>query len=171
MLAPGTYRAVPIEAVLGITETGKEQLAVTFQLLDPPDQKAVAYLFFTEKTLERTIESLRYMGWTGTNLAEFEQGRECPAGFGSEVEIVVEHEQYEGRTQVRVRWINRAGGPTVKTAITGAAALSFAARMKAQIVALDAAAKAAGGGNGAAIPPVAKNPSPAASPNADDIPF
>ena len=164
MLANGTYRAVPTEAILGLTDTGNEQIAVTFMLTDGSARGAVWYGFFTEKTLERTVESLRYMGWTGNDLSEFEQGKPAPSGFGEEVEIVVEQETYNGVTRSRVRWVNRVGGPTVKTALTGAQAVSFAARMKAKIAALDAAAKAAG--NGTAHPPVA--PKPAAAPQEQD---
>lgn len=130
----GTYRARATSWVLGETSTGKEQVAVEFSLTDPELQgeRIAWYGFFTEKTFERTIESLRACGWTGDNLEDL-SGLDA-----NEVDLVIEQETYEGKTTPRVRWVNRPGAIGVKTALAPEKAKTFAAKMKAQIRAFDA---------------------------------
>lgn len=61
-----------------------------------------------EGTAQRTLESLRYLGWQGEFLTDL-------TGIDSNlVQIVVEHEERdingEIKTFPRVRWVNRLGG-------------------------------------------------------------
>lgn len=167
------YRARGVHAVLGESSTGKEQVAVTLQILDEgaTHQQLTWYGFFTDATWERTIESLRTLGWQGDDLNDL-------TGIDrDEVSITVEDEEYNGQVYTRVKWINKAGGPAVKSPLTGDRAASFAAQMKAKIRALDAQKKQLGAVPVAQRPvssaphrPVAPHPPPAAD-FADDIPF
>ncbi len=79
MLNPGKYRARPIAAALGLTSKGTDQIAVTFELLDPAGERITWYGFFTEKTTDRTLESLRHCGWKGNDLSIFVEGEPLPA--------------------------------------------------------------------------------------------
>ena len=113
MIAKGTFRAVPVDATLGKTGTGREQIAVMLELADGSGQRIPWYGYFTDATFERTIESLRYMGWRGVDISEFLSG--LPDGVNQEVEIVVDHEQdQQGEWRARVRWINSGRGIAVK---------------------------------------------------------
>ena len=168
----GTHRAHAIDSVLGMTGTGKEQIAVMFEI-EETSERITWYGYFTDGTFERTIESLRYLGWTGSDLAVF--GKGLPDECGKIVEIVVEEEEgQDGKFRQKVRWINGGGGIAVKEKLDEAHARSFAARMKGKIAAL-AAAKG--------TPVESSKPKPAAKPKAapvnaggqalaqDDIPF
>lgn len=149
MLDAGTYRAHAIEAALGETDTGKEQVAVRFSLLDHENTEITWYGYFTEKTAPVTLKALRTAGWRGTDLMDLSDL--CNPDSTPEVFLVVEHEEYEGKTSAKVRWVNGAGGLALKKALDPNKAKVFAARMRGQIAALDAAAKQNGGG--AARPP------------------
>ena len=171
----GTHRVRPVDAVLGMTSTGKEQIGVMFEHLET-FERITWYGYFTDATFERTIESLRYLGWTGNDLSEWNGG--LPEGCANEVDIVVEDEQdqRDGTLRRKVRWINSGGGVSVKDRLSDDQARSFGARMKQKI----AAAQAAAGVKPAAKPatrPAPAQRSPAASQDRfegipeDDIPF
>jgi hypothetical protein len=173
MLAEGTYRGRPLRAALGRTGTGKEQLGVQFQLVDPPGERLTWYGYFTDGTFDRTIESLRSCGWAGSDLAEF-QGDVLPQGFDQEVELVVKHEEYNGKVSARIAFINSGGGLAMKEALDATQARAFAARMKGRIVALDRSSGAPRqqqrrpASNG---PPTPDEPPGGFDGGGDDIPF
>lgn len=131
---PGTYRARAVDAQLGETSSGKEQVAISFQLLHPgfEGQHLAYYGSFSERALPITLKALRACGWVGNDLADL-------TGIGSsEVNLVVEHEEYEGRIQARVRWVNSIATGLVKKQLDPTAAKAFAARMRGAIAALEA---------------------------------
>jgi hypothetical protein len=138
MLDAGTYRAHAIEAALGETDSGKEQIAVRFKLLDVEGQEITWYGYFTEKSTEITLKALRTAGWKGSDLMDLSDL--CAPDSTPEVYIVVEHETYEGKTSAKVKWVNGAGGLALKKALDPNKAKTFAARMRGQIAAFDRSA-------------------------------
>jgi hypothetical protein len=140
MIKPGTYRAKATEGALGLTKGGKEQAAIAFAIIDGEHagESVTWFGYFTDATAERTIESLRTCGWIGDDLSDL------TGILDNEVQIVIEHEDYEGKTQVRVKWVNRSGsgGLALKERLEGGAAKAFAQRMKGIVL----AQKAKGGG-------------------------
>ena len=139
MPAEGTYKGVPTRAVLGMTSTGKEQIAVEFDFLEMPGTKLTWYGFFTDQTFDRTIQALRDCGWTGTDLGEFSSGT-LPPGMDKQVELVVKVEEYpagSGQMRDKIAFVNSSGGLMVKTALSPDKAMAFAARMKGRIAAFD----------------------------------
>ena len=137
MLENGKYRGRPTSAALGLTKGGKEQIAVQFDLVDPAGESIAWYGYFTEGTMERTIQSLRYCGWTGTDLSVFTEGQPLPEEVCREVELVVEQEEYEGKVRAKVQWVNGGGGLALKNALTLDQAQAFARRMQGVITAMD----------------------------------
>lgn len=168
------YRAKAKSWDLGQAETGTDQVAIEFEVVegDFRGSRITWYGFFTDKTEERTLESLRICGWTGTDLSNL-------TGLDANVvEIVCEPEDGkadpetgEVKSRLRVRWVNRAGGIAMKTRLGDDQKKVLAARMKARIAAIDAKAKREGNGAaGAAMPPggpLGENLPPVT----DDIPF
>jgi hypothetical protein len=177
MIAPGRYRARGVEAALGMTGTGKEQVAILLRVVEEGGENHGAeltwYGYFTEKTAERTLESLRHLGWTGDDLTDL-------SGIdANEVSIVVEHEEgQDGKLRARVQWINAPGGGlAMKDRLDGAAAKAFATRMRGMAIASrDKQRAQAGAANG---PRPAAQPRPRAAAAGggdpgfgdDDIPF
>lgn len=135
-----TLRGKARSWVMGVSSSGKEQIAVSFAIREGEGERFLAwYGYFTEATADRTIESLRFMGFEGDDLSQLE-------GLDkNEVELVVEDETYtpeggEPVTKEKIQWVNRGAGALVKTALVGEQLGSFAAQMKARFRAVDAAA-------------------------------
>lgn len=130
-------RAVVGSAQLGVAGSGTEQVACQIELLEGPDKGAVLpwYGFFTPSTEERTLESLRYLGWEGDNILDLSTigGPDAP-----DVIAVLEDEANDqGEVRTRVRWINKVGsGSLIKTQMAPDQAQAFAARMKGKVLAL-----------------------------------
>jgi len=104
MLEKGTYRARASNFGLGFSQNkGTPQCSIEFTVSDGPytGDTITANLYFTEKTQERTIRTLRLMGWTGTEI-----GAIGIDDLQNEVLLVVQEEEYEGRRWPRVQWIN-----------------------------------------------------------------
>lgn len=86
---------------------------------------------------ERVIQSFQHMGWQGDDIAELaeltdEQAKELLPG---EVEISCDVETYEGKTRLKVQWVNKAGAGrfAFKEPATKNDLRSFAAQMKATV--------------------------------------
>lgn len=129
-IADGTYRARALGGEFGYTQGNNEQVAVLFALLGDDDaetgERITWFGYFTEKTQQRTLEALRYCGWTGNDLTDL-------VSLGSTVvEIVVEAEEYNDKWQAKVKWVNRPGGGAVKLAkpMGDKEKRAFAARFK-----------------------------------------
>jgi hypothetical protein len=182
LIAQGRHRALvraSFDAVqFGITKgvNAKEQVVVLFDFTDQKDPdygKSISWFgYFSDKTIDRTLESLRYCGWQGDEIAELPDIA-AAGGLNEEVELVVEHEFYQrpgepGEWQEKVRWVNRPGGSgaiKLERPLEGRELASFSARMKSRARMVNRARPASG----------ASSHSAPAHPNApgnnEDIPF
>ncbi|HVO30759.1 MAG TPA: hypothetical protein VMV18_08485 [bacterium] len=131
----GTYKAKASTWALAESSKGTPEVAVEFVLTHPDMQgRSITWHgYLSEKTFNRTVESLRYCGWKGDDLSDL-SGLDA-----NEVSLVVENEEYEGETHPRVKWVNRAGGLAVKAPMSGDKAKAFAASMRERVRAFDAA--------------------------------
>lgn len=126
----GRYRAKGIEGALGFTSGNKEQVAVLFELLEGEyaGVRMTWHGFFTDKTTKRTIEALRNCGWEGNDLTNL-------GGINrNEVELVIENEEYEGKTRPKVQWVNAIGRIALSATMPVDQAKAFALRMKGLVV-------------------------------------
>lgn len=169
----GYYRARAIEWALGKTEKGSRQVAVRFETFDDQDQpgeRITWYGYFTEKTQERTLESLQHCGWEGDDITDL-SGIER-----NEVQLVVEHDEYEGKVRAKVAWVNRPGGGgiAIKAPLDEAEKAEFAREVKATVLAMRQGQRRAPASRNAAArapepPPIAEDPRYAGIDG--DIPF
>ena len=105
MISKGTHPAVATDIQWGTAgQDNKKQIAVTFRILEGEDQglNITWFGYFTAKTYERTCEALRYCGWRGNQLDDL-------GTLDQKVQIVVEHEEYEGKNRAKVAWVNAFG--------------------------------------------------------------
>lgn len=154
-LPNGQYPGRGVSAALGTADTGTEQVAVELVVTSGEHQgkRMTWFGFFTEKTTERTLESLRHLGWQGDDLSDL-------TGIDrNDITFVVEAEEYKGEMKPKVRWINAPGGMALKAPMGPEAAKAFAAKMKGAVVAQRQKSGTAAGGAGASAPA------------SDDIPF
>jgi len=134
----GDYRAKAIEGKLTETKGHKAQAAVRFALLDFPG-KTITWFGFLEasdKAFEIAMEGLRTAGWKGDDLANMTMLTEETS---PEVVLVVGHEEYEGKTSAKVKFINSMGGMSLKGALQPDQARAFADRMKGRVLAFNQA--------------------------------
>lgn len=126
LLPATTYTAQAVDGYLSHTKDGKEQIVVKFAIVGGQhDGQAVNWTgYFTDKTFDRTIQSLRYCGWRGEDIDDL-------TGIdANEVEIVVDHNTYDGKTFARVAWVNQIGG---KARMPASEARAFAESIKGRI--------------------------------------
>ena len=140
---PGTYQAMAKGAVL--TESGVKktpQVSVEFEICsaEAAGERITWYGFLTDKTTERTLESLRYAGWRGSDISDLSDlsREDVPL-----VELVLEVEEYEGKSRVRVQWVNRVGG-RMGAALPAEKAKLISAKLKGVLAAVDKRLKGEG---------------------------
>lgn len=170
------YSAKAIGASFGMTDDKKPQLAIQFEVVDEQfaGESIAAILYFTEKAVDRTLESLVHLGFASDDLELLADiGRDQAAELlPNVVEIVCEPEEYDGAWRLKLRWINRSGGGkfAFKNKLEGGDLKSFAAQMRGALKnargpqARKPAAAKAGGSR-------PSQPHPNAPGNSDDIPF
>lgn len=143
MLAKGKYRARAAGYEWGKSPgKGTRQVVVDFELADEAHKgEHINWIgYVTPNTQERLLESLRICGWKGDDITDLQ-------GLGdNEVELVVDHETYEGSTYARVQFVNRIGsGFKMKTPMSDAEKKAFAAEMRGLAVKSRSAAPAPSG--------------------------
>lgn len=165
-LPEGKFAAVARGAVLSESSKSKTpQVVVTFEITTAEYAGTTIdwFGFLTDKTTERTIESLRYAGWKGSDLADLSDLGKTDTPV---VEIVIEHEEYEGKSRPKVQWVNRVGRGG--KALPAADAKKLAAKMRKAIAVVDQKLKGEGFSSGTRRAP---GPDLKATGSDDDIPF
>lgn len=133
MIAVGKHKARAVEGAL--VEVGDKQtpaVSVIFEIIDGDSagDRIKWDGWLTEKTTDRTMESLRYCGWS-TDMLDDLRGIS-----DNEVQLVIEPEvnERDGKTYPRVKWVNRLGGGASINdlqKVAGAAARTLAQRFAA----------------------------------------
>lgn len=108
LIGKGAHRAVAISEDVqhGFSPTkATPQVVVPLRIIAGPDRgRIITYFgYFSEKAEDRTMESLRLMGWKGDDVCDL---GELP----NEVSVVVDHEKYNGKVTAKVQWVNSPGG-------------------------------------------------------------
>lgn len=153
----GRFRATALEGDYGRAQTGTEQVAVLFKL--ETGAQLTWYGYLSENAADRTLESLVHCGVS--DLATL-------ADLGSkDVEVVVQHDTYEGKTRARIAFVNAlgSGGVAMKNKASEADKASIAKRFKGNFLKLQ---KQHGDAPAASS---ASKPRAKATGTDDDIPF
>lgn len=126
MIPEGRWDAVPTGAVLGETKGGKEQLGIGFDI--PALERSITgYFYFTEDTAKRTMSALRTCGWQGDDLLDLSSVGADPE---LRVQVVIKHEEYEGKWQAKVAFVNPQGGVAIAKPLDHGKKLALAQRMR-----------------------------------------
>lgn len=159
------YRGKAREWALSETAKGDPMISILFGISTPDATHSVLTYrgtFATEKSADITIEALRTCGFEGDDLTHLE-------GLDrNEVELVVEDEEYEGKPQPRIRFINRPRALNVKQPMAEDKKRTFAAEMKARFRAFDAGNGKRAASNPKPTPAGPRTPEP---PPLDDADF
>ena len=172
MIAEGRYKVRGVEgALVAVGQNHTEAVQVIVEIVQEGPNKGERYRWdgwLTDKAAQRTLESLRHLGWATDRLDDL-------AGIdGKEAIAVIAHETNEkdGKVYARVQWINGVGaGIKDEARVGGVAAKALADRFSAMARGTRAAgATTAVMARGA--PPKATPPKGAAPDfSDDDIPF
>lgn len=115
------------------TKAGDPQVFIAFADVGDLGQPPAYFGGFGEKSLSHTMKALRACGWQGHDVLELERA-DCGLDR-NQVELVVEHEQYEGKPRAKAKWINVPGAGV--TPLSAEKKASFAQQMKARILQLE----------------------------------
>jgi hypothetical protein len=127
----GTFKGRAKEWALGMSANGKEQVAVMIELTsgEAAGTHITWFGYFTDGAVDRTLDSLRYFGWSSDSLAELD-GLDT-----NEVDVVLDEEEYDGKVRTKVKWINRPARLALKEQMTTGQMAAFAARLRGKTVA------------------------------------
>lgn len=105
-------KADPTSYELGEDQNGKPFAFLSFDIVDGPDKGRTigGYFYLTDAAKDYSIERLRNAGATFPGGDIFD-----PAGIGSsDCQIVVEHDEHNGKTSAKIKFVNKRGGGGVK---------------------------------------------------------
>src|SRR5215467_2282140 len=93
------YQGLATALSFGVSSNNNNQVAVTFEIVHHDEYvgESITWIgHFTDKTAERTIESLQHAGWQGDDLSELDGLDEAGvrAALPELVELVCEPEEY-----------------------------------------------------------------------------
>jgi hypothetical protein len=128
MIDPGTYRAHATQGEIGINPNSRnDQAVVVFEILEGDYQgKTIRwYAILTEKTKKFVIPGLALCGWSGEI---GEDGKTMIGITDNEVNIEVIHEEYQGKTIVKVRGVVNPNANLAGKPMTPAERANFASR-------------------------------------------
>lgn len=117
----------------GRSKEGTKHVLIYFELLDGPN--AGTHLpwfgYFTKNSYERTLKSLRLIGWKGNDVADA-----ASQPLNQKVSVSVGHNENpnNGRTYARIDWVNRLGSGTIKMGdpMSAADVRSFSASLRSK---------------------------------------
>jgi hypothetical protein len=146
--APG----MAIECYLGQAQTGAVRVAIHFRIISGPNQGDLVRWdgWFTEKTNERTIKTLRVMGWNGLLLQDLNGLREeeCASAFPNVVSLDIRMEEGKtdgkpsGKWYPRVAFVNDEQAPKEFGKLSMAEAAAFSDKLKGLLVSIGGNASA-----------------------------
>lgn len=126
MIDPGKYRARVVDAGMSKTKAGRERAEVDFAV----EGETLTWAgYFGDnvdsggKSLtERTFDALRACGLKDDDLSRLHELA------GGEASVTVEHEEYEGKTRAKIRFVN-----PLRARMAPEEAKAFAQRMRDKI--------------------------------------
>lgn len=139
MMRPGDekQRARAVRAEFGLSNNGKEQVGVEFELLDRDGALMTWYgSFASDASSAIAINGLRAAGWRGTDLSNL-SSLDVSVQMTPEVDLVVGDDEYNGQIRRKIKFINPRGGLAMKAPVRGDALKAFAVRMKGAVLAYD----------------------------------
>ena len=155
MIPEGTYRAKCVDSDFGESPNGHKQVAAKFEIKDGPTagQRLSWWGYFnTKENAARAVRVMNSCGWDCHNVHTMNR---------NEVEIVVRHEKFNGKTRARIAFVNEVRGLAMARPLTEPEKVQLQSRV---------AELAREMGIGKPVNEVVDEPDPAPG-DADDIPF
>jgi hypothetical protein len=113
----GIFRAKVVSSGVSQTKDGKPTIAVVIRCFNADETESFTITYngyLSEKAHARTLDSLKTMGYLfqTENMSDLAENK----GFDKTVEFEadIQEEIYDGKTQIKVKWINPIGGQANK---------------------------------------------------------
>jgi hypothetical protein len=139
------YRARARKAEFGEAKNGSEQVGIDFEVTQGEHKgEHLAYYgsFNGDTATEITIKALRTSGWKGDDVGDLSSLSRPDA---PEVDLVCEPDTWEGKTHLKVKWVNAAGGLALKKPLDQAKRAALSARLRGVVAAVDQELQQSGG--------------------------
>ena len=132
----GTHAAEVVDHGITKSQSGTEQVAIKFQTAHG---YVTGWFPLTDRAVDYTIEKLVAIGFTGRSFSALNDGR-CMVG--KKCSITISHEVYEGKTRVKIKYVNPEGyeGMEIKRDEAAARSVSRFDALLRKINPVDAAA-------------------------------
>lgn len=118
MIAAGRYSAKIKGYGIGTYKDGSPKVMILFSFKDADEKQQEltwAGSLKEGRAREITIDALLVCGLRGEDIKALAGGVETGLlSTENDVSIVIEHEEYEGKTYARIKWVNPAGGGAFK---------------------------------------------------------
>jgi hypothetical protein len=137
-LTEGNYKAKPVQAILGQSSTGKDQVEIVFVFYDRKTLTNIersGWFYLTPAAFDRTIETLRVCGWTSDDLSDLSSISETTS---PDVEVVMGEEEYEGKIKLKLKYVNKWRERQEREPLEPAKAREFAEVMRSKVKEADA---------------------------------
>ena len=158
----GRYTATAKTVDLGQSaEKGTPYVSILFE--NEQGEDLTAFLYLSDAALERTVRTLREVFGFNDDFGTVKE-----QVTGKQASIVVEAEEFEGKTRMKVKWVNAVGGVSGKPLEN---AVSLLAQLSARAKRIPAAAPTAARTAPVAARPARPAPAPKAAVPEDDVPF
>lgn len=130
MLPEGTYTAHCVNAQLGFSKKGSEQIIATFKISDEnfKGREMTWYGSFSDKAMQYTLDAMKNCGFIGDDYSDL------GSMTRNEISLVIGHEANpnDGKIYARVKFINAIGRARVTAPMNADQIRAFNAKMKAQ---------------------------------------
>lgn len=124
-LSTRVSKAVAVEWAFDVVG-GYEVIKIMFELRGTSEGMRRSWTgFFTDSSLERTLQSIRHCGWVGETLGDM-------SGMGdAEVELVLAtYKGNNGKNYEEAQWVNRPARLNLQNAMSADRLLAFSASME-----------------------------------------
>lgn len=115
----GRYSAAVKDYGISETKAGAAQVFIAFDVTHDDGTSSLTWFGSLNegKAQEITLKGLLSAGFTGKDVTDLIDGPDGGAiPLGTEVSVVIESEEYDGKTTPRIRWVNKPGGGGVQRA-------------------------------------------------------
>lgn len=125
----GTFKGLVTDYGIGETQGGDPQVFVAFDVDFPGGKQAMTWFGSLKGgALPITLKALLALGHTGkvADLLDGPNQDNPPIRLGIDANLVIDENEYNGKTTLRINWVNMPGGSGVKRADAGAAKAALA---------------------------------------------
>jgi len=112
-MEPGKYNAKVVDYFMSETRAGNPQVVLKFMMED--GNTIYHYMSLSEKAQPYTAKTLAVLGYEGQDVNLLADGPKTNIlNLSKTVELVLDNEEWNGKVNLKVKWVNELGGTNFK---------------------------------------------------------